>query len=215
MAFNQLPVSAVNQIVEVMQLPPMAGALLPSAQNPVDTTSEYARAEQILNRVNLRVQRMGWPQNYRHGEQFTSNGSGVVSLANFPGLLWIRPTGKDAHRNIIIFPDALDGNQLKFYDANRGTFNLSTEGVAQTTIFCDSIRLIPFASLDMLAQRLIVAHAREEFLLAVGPSSPALESVRAEVIAAELAVQRLQPMLGLQPPNTSPNIIQQGQQQNA
>lgn len=206
MAYNRTMLQAIDEVVEVMQLPPYDSNTLPSAQTTPDTTSNYGRAEVILERVNQRVQSWGWPQNFRAGEQFTSSGLGIISLANHPTLLSVKPSGKDAHRHITIAPDTLDGNQLKLYDANRGTFNLSLEGAASTTIFLDTVRLIPFESLDVLVQNLVIAYARKEYLIAFGPSQAALQQVADEIARAELAVRRLNPVYGNQPPNIQPSF---------
>lgn len=78
MAIGLTKLEMLNQVMEAITLPPASS--LPSAGS--DTTSIYARGEDLLDRVGREVVSRGWAGNFVHGKELTAAdvGSGVFKI---------------------------------------------------------------------------------------------------------------------------------------
>lgn len=190
-------VEAINEVVETVQEFPMSGALRPSRQDPVDTTSIYARAEEFIDRESMRIQAHGYPENTDLCRPFTPATDRVTLPQN---VLRVRAAGPDAHRTLVIREEVVDepvydeqGNQTgttpvpyrRLYDANRQTFSAGTGPV-----FLDAVILLDVEDLPRTLQDVVVGSAKMKFQRRMQGSQLADQQLMMEYMQAEAVVDR-------------------------
>jgi hypothetical protein len=154
-------VQAINEIVEVVGEFPMTGSIKPSALGTPDTTSNYARAEQFVDRYNKRIQAQGWPENTTFSKKYTSADAGgsafQVSFGGDSNVLRVKSAGSSSHRDLVLRVDGADGDRMKVYDANQDSFTLAA--VAED-IFLDVVVQLDFEDLTAHLQDVIIGQAK-------------------------------------------------------
>jgi hypothetical protein len=177
-------IDAINEVVEtVMEFPMSSLKARPSLQNPVDTTSIYARAEQFITRENLRVQSTGWPENTDLVRRFVP----VSSRVDVPQhIIRIRGAGPDAHRMLVIRAESVSPtvNERRVYDANRQTFVISEP------IYLDAVNLLDFELLPRTLQDVIVSAAKLRFEARMQGSQMANQQLTMEYMQSEFIADR-------------------------
>tara|TARA_Y100000114_G_scaffold1489_3_gene1239 strand:+ start:860 stop:1504 length:645 start_codon:yes stop_codon:yes gene_type:complete len=197
-------VEAINEVVEVIGEFPMTGNTKPSAQS--DTTSNYRRAEDFIDRFNKRIQSQGWPENTTVAKKFTtaSNGGNFqIDLTSAGTVLRVKSAGSSAHRDLVLRVDTGDSNKLKVFDANRDSFTFST--AAAEDIFLDVVTELAFENLTPHLQDVIISQAKIAFQRRLQGNMNMDGALNSEYVQAEAQAPRNAPDIE-QPFNTRPMI---------
>lgn len=215
MASGYTFVQAINEIVEVVGEFPMTGNTKPSALNTPDTTSNYARAEQFIDRYSKRIQAQGWPENTTFAKKFTSaqvtghTGTNGFKIAIADTVLRVKAAGPDEHRTLVIRYDADAENPAqndvplqRLYDANNQTFAF---GTAATDVYLDVVEELAFENLTVHLQDVIIGQAKMAFQRRLQGNLNMDTALSSEYIQAEAQAPRNAPEID-QPFNTRPMI---------
>lgn len=201
-------VEAINEVVETIGEFPMSGVLKPSALNPVDSTSIYARAEEFIDRYSKRVQSQGFPENTVFGKAYTPNGSDNNNVDLLPTVLRLQSSGPSEHRTLTIRVDASDQATPKIFDARLNSFNLGTE-----TVFVDQVELLPFGNLTPHLQDIIISLAKVAFQRRMQGNLNMDTALMQEYAQAEAQIERNIADIASQPFNQRPMVPGMGQPQ--
>ena len=212
MASGYTFVQAINEIVETVGEFPMSGTAKPSAAG--DTTSNYARAEQFIDRYSKRVQAQGWPENTTFAKQFTSaqvtghTGTNGFKIGIADTILRVKSAGPDEHRTLVIRYDAdadnagTDVPAQRLYDANNQTFIF---GTSATNVHLDIVEELAFENLTVHLQDVIIGQAKVAFQRRLQGNLNMDTVLSSEYIQAEAQAPRNEPEIE-QPFNTRPMI---------
>ena len=211
MASGYTFVQAINEIAETVGEFPMSGTTKPSAAG--DTTSNYARAEQFIDRYSKRVQAQGWPENTTFAKKFTSaqvagHSSGGFKIGVPDSILRVKSAGPDAHRTIVIRYDLDADNEgtdvpaQRLYDANAQSFEF---GTAATDVYVDVVEELDFDKLTVHLQDVIIGQAKMAFQRRLQGNLNMDSALAAEYMQAEAQAPRNAPEIE-QPFNTRPMI---------
>ncbi len=132
--------SAVNRILRSVNILPVS-ALDPGG------SSMQARAEEILNEINIQIQTRGLQTNTAKARDYTPSGSQVQVSSD---VLAVRGAGKDSHRNFTLRGD-------KVYDLDSDTVTISA------AITIDVVKLISFEDLPPAEKEYIANEASTIF----------------------------------------------------
>lgn len=152
-------IDAVNQVTEV--LVPFPWSLSTLTAN--DDSSIYYVANQFLDRARSEVCSQGVDGNVENAVAYTATSS-KVSLTQAPNAyaeLSVRGAGPDAYRNIALRWDTTSTPQLRPYDMDNRTFNVTSS--ATGTLYLDVVRLLPWESLTVKTAEAIIAKAKLAF----------------------------------------------------
>ena len=186
-------VDGINEIIETILEFPMSGSDRPSTDG--DTTSVYYRAEQFLDRENLRIQAWGWPENTRTNVAVTADsGEQTVTFATAGEVLKVRSAGPDSHRNLVLrMREAGESAYTSLYDADKGTFDVTDEN--DGTVYIDKTELLDFEYLPPHLQDVIVARAKWTFQRRMQGNMQLDASLMQEYMQAEAASLRNKPIM--------------------
>ena len=201
-------VEAINEVVETIGEFPMSGITKPSALNPSDTTSIYARAEEFIDRYNKRVQSQGFPENTVFGKAYTPNGSDNNNVDLLPTVLRLQSSGPSEHRTLTIRVDNADQATPKIFDARLNSFNLGTE-----TVFVDQVELLAFVNLTPHLQDIIISLAKVAFQRRMQGNLNMDTALMQEYAQAEAQIERNIADIASQPFNQRPMVPGMGQPQ--
>jgi hypothetical protein len=186
--------NAVNEILEAVNEGPFAA---------LDTggASIAADAERTLDRVNIRVQSRGWPENTVYSKAYTPTGGGF-SITVSADTLSIRGAGPSGHRTLVLNADTV-------YDADNQTTNFGSAA----PVYLDQVRLLNFIDCSPTLKDVIVAEAKVVFQQ-VRRGDPLQDQFATRArIEAENVADRPKPRINSRPLNQTPNVAvpQQGQ----
>ena len=201
-------VEAINEVVETIGEFPMSGITKPSALNPSDTTSIYARAEEFIDRYNKRVQSQGFPENTVFGKAYTPNGSDNNNVDLATSVLRIQSSGPSEHRTLVLRVDTSDSSTPKIFDARLNSFNLGTE-----TVFVDQVELLAFVNLTPHLQDIIISLAKVAFQRRMQGNLNMDTALMQEYAQAEAQIERNIADIASQPFNQRPMVPGMGQPQ--
>ena len=192
----------------------MTGNTKPSALNTPDTTSNYARAEQFIDRYSKRIQAQGWPENTTFAKKFTSaqvtghTGTSGFKIAIADTVLRVKAAGPDAHRTLVVRYDLDTDNAgtdvplQRLYDANAQSFSF---GLAATDVHIDVVEELAFENLTVHLQDVIIGQAKMAFQRRLQGNLNMDTALSSEYIQAEAQAPRNAPEID-QPINTRPMI---------
>ena len=201
-------VEAINEVVETIGEFPMSGITKPSALNPSDTTSIYARAEEFIDRYNKRVQSQGFPENTVFGKAYTPDGSDNNNVDLLPTVLRLQSSGPSEHRTLTIRVDNADQATPKIFDARLNSFNLGTE-----TVFVDQVELLAFGNLTPHLQDIIIGLSKVAFQRRMQGNLNMDTALMQEYAQAEAQIERNIADIASQPFNQRPMVPGMGQPQ--
>jgi hypothetical protein len=214
MASGYTFVQAINEIVEVVGEFPMSGTTKPSALGTPDITSNYARAEQFIDRYSKRVQAQGWPENTTFAKKFTSaqvtghTGTSGFKITIPNSVLRVKAAGPDEHRSLVVRFDADADNAgtdvplQRLYDANNQSHSF---GTAATEVYVDVVEELIFDNLSVHLQDVIIGQAKMAFQRRLQGNLNMDQALSSEYIQSEAQAPRNAPELD-QPFNTRPMI---------
>ena len=162
-------IEGINELVETIgEFPMSTGGSDPS----ITGTGIYSQARQFIRRETKRVLSQGWPENTSESKRLTLGGDGTLTTSAptqaFPGL-YVRGSGPDAHRNLVI---RYDGTDNAIYDMDQSTFDLRDGGggSSRTDVFVDLVTALDtetndwgFTSCTPQLQDVIVSQAKVKF----------------------------------------------------
>lgn len=131
---------AVNEMLEAKGLKRVAA---------LDTggTSDAGTAEYVLDRIDRRIQEMGWPENTELAQTFTPSGNAITVNAD---TLWIRGSYPHTHWRYVLRAD--------------GVFDVSANSLTiNAAIVLDRIKKLSFADMAPRTKELIAVAAATIF----------------------------------------------------
>lgn len=167
---------AINEVLESVNE-------LPIRIMPTDSTgaSIEARALKMLERTNIEIQSMGFPENTSYAKDEV-----LSLLSNITGeTLSIKAAGKDGHRTLVLRRDNVTP---EVWDADVGLI------LSAGTVCIDIIDKIPFYQCSFDLQRNIVAAAAMKFQRRVAGSPSADQALVQERQFADYMVDRNSPL---------------------
>lgn len=181
-------VEAINELVETINEFPMSGSAKPSAADPVDSTSIYARAETFINRESRRLQALGWPENTTLARPVTAeSGAKTVLVESF---LSVRAAGPDQHRSLVM---RKDGSNTKLFDADKQSYDITSAN--DGTVYLDTVEELDFEYLPNHLQDVIVARAKMTFQRRIQGNPETDQQLLQEYMQAEQLAFRNKPDL--------------------
>jgi hypothetical protein len=169
---------AINEVLESVNELPITTVPTDSAGASIE-----ARALKILERTNIEIQSMGFPENTSYAKD-----ENLASLSNIDGeTLSIKAGGKDGHRTLVL-RRAANNDTPNIWDADAGAI------VASGTVCIDIIDKIPFHQCSFDLQRNIIAAAAMKFQRRIGGSASADQALVQERQFADFMVERNSPL---------------------
>jgi len=138
---------AVNKMLTALHGEPPVSALDPGG------ASIQGEAETVLDRIDLRIQTLGWPDNTNFADALASSGSSSAETIQVPSTtLSIRGVAPHQYADVTLQGDLV-------YDNRRQT----TIFPDTTIIYCDVVRKVTFVNLTPMLKELISDAASEYF----------------------------------------------------
>lgn len=167
---------AVNQVLEAV-------GEFPVSTCPTSATgsSIQSRALRVLERQNISVQGMMWPENTKYASDLTYDGAPLSA-----GLcLGIRAAGSDGHRSLVVREDS---TTQKIWDADAGAF------ISSGNVQADVCTKIPFSDTSPQLRQAIVTAAAQEFQRRMQGSAQADQFLGQERMLADGMTPRNEPL---------------------
>ena len=140
---GQEKLAAVNEILEAINETPVT-----SLGGPGEIHTD---AENVLDRMNIRIQSWGWPENLQENVTSPSPSGGIITMAS--STLAVRAVGVDRHRSISLRLD-------KLYE---GAPSSSISGFGTSTVQLDVVEKLSFDDCTPLLKDAIIAAASVTF----------------------------------------------------
>ncbi len=133
---------AVNEMLEAKGLKRVAA---------LDTggTSDAGTAEYVLDRIDRRIQEMGWPENTELAQSFTAAANAITVASD---TLWIRGSYPHTHWRYVLRADSV-------FDVQANSATIATN----TVIVLDRIKKLSFADMAPRTKELIAVAAATIF----------------------------------------------------